>query len=161
SSLFAARSIQLYLRVGGRFAFVVPNAALDRSHFSGFRSGRFDDDTEIVHVAFEQPWDLRRLRPHFFPRGSAVVFGRRAEQSKAMPDKGEVWTGRIPTQVESWSELEPQLERTTSSLTIFDEAKASAYKDYFRQGATFVPRMLFLVERRNPGPLGIPKGRAL
>lgn len=161
SSLFAARSIQLYLHVGGRFAFVVPNAALDRSHFSGFRSGRFDDDTEIVHVAFEQPWDLRRLRPHFFPRGSAVVFGRRAKQSKAMPDKGEVWTGRIPTQVESWSELEPQLERTTSSLTIFDEAKASAYKDYFRQGATFVPRMLFLVERRDPGPLGMPKGRAL
>lgn len=161
SALFVARSIQLYLRVGGRFAFVVPNAALDRSHYSGFRAGRFDDATEIVHVAFEQPWDLRRLRPHFFPRGSGVVFGRRAEKSKAMPDQGLIWTGRIPKQVESWSTLAPQIERVTSSLTVIDESKASEYKNFFRQGATFVPRMLFLIERRDPGPLGMPKGRAL
>jgi SAM-dependent methyltransferase len=161
SALFAARSIQLYLRVGGKFAFVLPNAALDRSQFSGFRSGRFDDAAEIVHVAFSRPWDLRRLRPHFFPRGSAVVFGRRAKRSKPMPSEAEVWTGRISKGVESWAVLERDLEREVAPLTIIDETSESPYQEWFRQGATFVPRILFLIERRDPGALGMPQGRAL
>jgi hypothetical protein len=161
SALFAARSIQLYLRVGGKFALVLPNAALDRSQFSGFRTGRFDDEAEIVHVAFARPWDLRRLRPHFFPRGAAVVFGRRTKRSKAMGTEAEVWTGRIPKHVESWAVLEPELERVVAPLTVIDEASTSAYQDCFRQGATFVPRILFLIDRRDSGRLGPPKDRAL
>ena len=79
SGLFVARVVQLYLGPGGRFSFVMPNAALDRAQFKGFRSGEYSFPGEIVRVAFETPWDLRRLRPHFFPRGSAVVFGQRVE----------------------------------------------------------------------------------
>src|SRR5690606_18741134 len=74
------------------------------------------------------------------PRGSAVMFGRRARASKAMPDIGVVWTGRMPA-----------LERTIAPLTVVDEDKASGYQRCFRQGATLVPRMLFLIERRDPG----------
>jgi hypothetical protein len=149
SSLFVARSVQLYLRVGGRFAFVVPSAALDRQQYSSFRAGHFDDPTQVVHVAFERAWDLRRLRPHFFPRGVAVVFGRRAHASRAMPNDGEIWTGRIPEHVDSWTQLEPAIERVTSALTIDDDVKVSDYKQRFRNGATIFPRMLFFVERRN------------
>jgi len=152
SALFVARSIQLYLRVGGRFAFVVPSAALDRRHYSGFRSGRFDDPSQVVRVAFDRSWDLRRLRPHFFPRAAAVVFGRRAHESRPMPDVGEIWSGRIPRRVGCWAQLEPQLERITESLTVDEDIKRSDYQAHFRQGATVVPRMLFLVERLEGGP---------
>jgi SAM-dependent methyltransferase len=160
SALFVARTVQLYLRVGGRFAFVLPNSALDRRHYSGFRSGRFDDPREVVHVGFGRAWDLRRLRPHLFPRAAAVVFGRRANSSKAMPDEGEIWSGRI-ARGDSWAKLEAKLERTTGPLTVDDDLEASAYKTRFRQGATVVPRMLFLVERLDPGPLGMPQGQAM
>ena len=134
SLLFAVRSIDQHLRVGGKFAFVLPNATLDRSHAAGFRTGRFAD----THVAFEQPWDLRRLRPHVFPRGSAVVFGRRTNRSKPMPAIAQIWTGTPPNDI----------EHTTGALTILDETRTSPYQDHFRQGATLVPRFLFVVERR-------------
>lgn len=160
SALFVARAIQLYLRIGGQFAFVVPNAALDRNHYSGFRSGRFDDPGEVVHVAFGRAWDLRRLRPHFFPRGAAVVFGRRATKSKTMPDDGEIWTGRIERE-HSWEVLESKIERVTGPLAVDDDVKVSDYERYFRNGATVVPRMLFLIERLDPGPLGMPHGQAM
>ena len=77
SALFVARAIQQYLRHGGLFGFVMPNAALDREYYKGFQSGWYPDTTEPTAVAFSLPWDLRRLRPHFFPRGSCVVFGAR------------------------------------------------------------------------------------
>lgn len=160
SALFAARAIQLYLRVDGRFAFVMPNSTLDRNHYSGFRSGRFDDPSEVVHVGFGRAWDLRRLRPHFFPRAAAVVFGRRAKKSGALRDEGEIWSGRID-EASSWAELEPKIERVTGGLTVDDDIKTSDYKQYFRQGATVVPRMLFFIERLDPGPLGMPQGQAM
>ena len=81
SGLFVARAVQQYLTVGGSFAFVMPNAAQDRGYFKGFRSGKYADPSEVTTVAFSGSWDLRRLRPHFFPRGGLVVFGERAAGS--------------------------------------------------------------------------------
>ncbi|RUL81235.1 N-6 DNA methylase, partial [Tautonia sociabilis] len=40
SGLFLVRAVERYLRVGGRFAFVMPNAAVDRGQFHGLREGR-------------------------------------------------------------------------------------------------------------------------
>ena len=42
SGFFIARSVELYLRVGGRFGFVTPHAALSRPQFDGFRGGQYD-----------------------------------------------------------------------------------------------------------------------
>src|SRR5690606_14327178 len=93
AGLFIARAVERYLRAGGRFGFVVPTSVIDRDYWSGFRSGKFDSATK---VAFSSSWDLRRLRPHLFPRGSAVVFGQRAPQAVAMPADIEVWGGTAP-----------------------------------------------------------------
>jgi hypothetical protein len=61
SGLFVTRCIELYLRVGGRFGFVMPLAALSRRQFAGFRTGR-----HRVNVAFDRPWDLHAVKPSFF-----------------------------------------------------------------------------------------------
>src|SRR3546814_6246173 len=39
AGLFVVRACELYLRRRGRFAMVLPNAAIDRSHYEGFRGG--------------------------------------------------------------------------------------------------------------------------
>lgn len=39
SALFVVRACELYLHKGGRLAFVLPNAAIDREHYVGFRRG--------------------------------------------------------------------------------------------------------------------------
>ena len=41
SALFVVRACELYLRKGGRFAIVFPNAAIDREHYAGFRRGTY------------------------------------------------------------------------------------------------------------------------
>lgn len=172
SALFVVRACELYLRVGGKFGFVMPNAALDRSHYDGFRSGHYGGKSGIVDVAFDEPWDLRRLRPHFFPRASGVVFGTRMETDAAtkssnaeiwagrkMPEEAEIWTGRVESLNASWPEAKAWFERKRGKVRRVGQTGKSPYAPYFTQGATFTPRFLFVVERREVGALGVSSGR--
>ena len=100
SALFVVRACELYLRKGGKFGMVMPNAALDREHYAGFRTGTYSHGVGEIRIQFSEPWDLRRIRPHFFPRASCVAFGKRprapkAEDTLAMPDHGECGGGSL------------------------------------------------------------------
>jgi SAM-dependent methyltransferase len=160
SALFIARTAQLYLRAGGRFAFVMPNAALDRRQFSGFRTGNFPDPIEPTSASFELPWDLRRLRPHFFPRAASVVFGRRNQgnEGTALPVEAERWTGRLARVNGSWNEVQQSIARTIAPLEPGGEEAKSPYHTRFANGATVFPRVLFLVEDQPATPLGLAVG---
>ncbi|WP_162802040.1 Eco57I restriction-modification methylase domain-containing protein [Ornithinimicrobium murale] len=92
AGLFVARAVERYLKTGGRLAFVVPNSVIDRDYWRGFRRGSFDG----ANVTFSPSWDLRRIRPHLFPRGSAVIFGSRGPAADQMPATALIWTGRAP-----------------------------------------------------------------
>ncbi|MBB2938115.1 SAM-dependent methyltransferase [Amycolatopsis bartoniae] len=162
SALFVARTVQQYLNVHGTFGFVLPNAALDRDYFDGFRSGWYEDIVEPTAVAFSKPWDLRRLRPHFFPRGSCVVFGRRAGYSsrKPLPRTAQCWSGVLPKNEGSWRAVSSHITRTDARLVGgHEETERSPYADQFAEGATIVPRVLFMVETDSAGPLGLGGGR--
>jgi hypothetical protein len=162
SGLFVARVIQQYLATGGSFAFVVPNAVLDRGYFAGFRTGRYDDAEEPVAVEFTGSWDLRRLRPHFFPRGSAVVFGRRAPAggATALGTDTVRWSGRLPRGSDAWAAVRARVTREPATLAVHgSDAGGSPYGPRFGQGATIVPRVLFMVEAQDAGPLGLAAGR--
>jgi hypothetical protein len=164
SGLFAARAIQQYLSGDGRFAFVVPNAVLDRPYFAGFRAGRYHAPSESVEVVFTGSWDLRRLRPHFFPRGCGVVFGRRTgvRTAEPLPTFTEQWTGRVPRDAHDWHAAAPHFTREPATLALVgDSLIESPYGPRFSQGATIVPRMLFFVEERGTSPLGAAHGRTL
>lgn len=161
SGLFIARTIELYLRPGGRFAMVLPNAAIDRAQFAGFRTGYYPsrDAARAVHVKFDTPWDLRRIRPHFFPRGAAVAFGVRQETAVPMPTAIDVWSGRLPRTDATWEEVQGLLERNAGEARPSTAEAQSAYRERFVQGATFLPRLLFIVQEGEVGPLGVPAGR--
>lgn len=156
STLFVARSIQLYLKKEGRFGFVLPSAVLDRGQYKGFRKGELDEAQCPLRVAFATPWDLRRLRPHFFPVASCVVFGERSAHSSALPPP-EVWTGKLPRTNASWAEVEHLLGRADPKGKAKTSPK-SPYHEFFFDGATIYPRILFMVERKQPGPLGQARG---
>lgn len=159
SGLFVARVCQLYLKQGGRFGFVMPNSALDRAQFAGFRTGSFPDPREEVRLAFQQPWDLRRLRPHFFPRGAAVIHGTRVPGLPTrMPLEVESWSGQVPERSASWQDLSENVERKQSKLGFAESKERSPYSDRFKNGATVYPRLLFLVVEMPAGPLGMPAG---
>lgn len=160
SALFVAKTIQMYLKEGGKFGFVMPNPTIDRDYYSGFRGGSYPGGLSITNVQFETPWDLRRIRPHIFPRGSSVIFGTRSKTSKSMPHQAEIWKGSLHKVESRWSEVEPIVSRNVEKLSLIQDYE-SPYRSRFLQGATIVPKMLFVVEEKPVGPLGIAFGKKL
>jgi hypothetical protein len=159
STLFIARATQLYLKDDGKLAFVVPNAVLDRAQYAGFRSGELPDRKEPAHIAFSTPWNLRAVRPHFFPYACAVIFGARAKSGVPMPDAIR-WTGKLRETNAPWRDVEALLKQHAADEAPGATASvASVYAKRFRNGATIFPRVLFMVERLPPGPLGYPAGK--
>jgi SAM-dependent methyltransferase len=158
AGLFVARATELYLRAGGRVAMVMPSAALDREPYLGFRVGNYSEPIGHVALAFRGSWDLRRLRPHFFPRAAGVVFAQRADTPSELPLETEVWTGRLPGGNASWELASGHVVRTSGSLRRTTGTGVSPFAPRFTQGAIFAPRFLFLVEERPAGPLGLAQG---
>ncbi|MGN8545427.1 hypothetical protein ACQPTN_11000 [Bradyrhizobium sp. 13971] len=159
SGLFVARAAQLYLRKGGKLAMVLPNAALDREHYDAFRSGDFPDPVEHLSIQFDASWDLRRIRPHFFPRAAGVVFGRREEELRPLSDDTTIWSGRVKIANAPWSLVQDDIVRTTGKLQRIDRSQQSSYESHFTQGASIVPRFLFFVATKTNSPLGLPAGK--
>ncbi|MFF1491350.1 N-6 DNA methylase [Streptomyces sp. NPDC058304] len=168
SGLFIARAVQQYLRVEGSFAFVVPNPVLDRPYWTGFRTGDWTDPDQPVKVDFAGSWDLRRLRPHFFPRASAVVFGRRrpldigqqGNNAVSLPRTTEIWTGKIPKAAAHWERAKGWITRQKGELRYPKEGLISSpYKDRFMNGATIFPKVFFFVKEQAASPLGLGGGR--
>ena len=160
AGLFAVRACELYLRNGGRFGLVLPNTAIDREHYRGFRSGRYGDATVGVAIAFSPPWDLRRIRPHFFPRASSVVFGSREDgRSVTMPEEAQIWKGRLPATNATWDEATAVLTREGGRLSRTSTLTRSPYASAFTQGAIFSPHLAFVVAEQRASALGLPAGR--
>lgn len=171
SALFVVRACELYLRKGGRFGMVMPNAAIDREHYEGFRTGKYTHTSGELTIAFTQPWDLRRIRPHFFPRASSVVFGTRSDHvqtkedeepgrsAKEMPEEGEIWTGRLEIVNAPWSVASAWLKRCPGKIRQPGQVSRSPYAHTFTQGAILAPYMAFVVSKTQSSPLGVSKGK--
>ena len=92
SALFTVRATMLYLRSGGRLAFVLPMAALTRGQFELFRRGSF----QTSRIGWDAAWVMNDDVQPLFPVPSCVVFGRRTALSQAAPDKVRVYSGTLP-----------------------------------------------------------------
>lgn len=152
AALFTVRAVSLYLRSGGRIAFVLPLAALTRGQFELFRKGSFASG----RIAWDEAWTMNDDLQPLFPVPSCVVFGRRRATAKALPDTVTVYSGQLPMR-------DAPEKMADAALTVIEDAPkpaegrfsgGSAYRKTFRQGATLVPRMLCLVERKAFGRLG-------
>ncbi|MFN5854419.1 MAG: N-6 DNA methylase [Pseudanabaenaceae cyanobacterium] len=161
SALFVAKSIETYLNDGGKFAFVMPNSVTDREYFGGFRNGDYTNQKTTTYIKFKPSWDLRRLRPHFFPRGASVIFGKRSRYPSKMPLTAAYWTGKIDEPKSSWSVIKKSLKFTKEKIKIGSDTEISPYHSQFSQGAIIVPRVLLCVEEKVSSPLGLASGRKL
>lgn len=156
SALFTVRASHLYLRAAGRIAFVMPLAALTRGQFEKFRVGRFTSS----NIAWDPAWTMDDSVTPLFPVPSCVVFGRKRAVGKRIPDKVRAYSGWLPLR-------DAHEDMADERLTVMEGADApdtaefdggSDYRIAFRQGATLVPRMLNLVERKSMGRLGADPG---
>jgi SAM-dependent methyltransferase len=163
SALFVLRCMERYLKPEGRFGFVMPWSVLRGRHFTGFRTGSFTlrNHQRPLTLAFDQAWDLHAVKPTFFPVPSSVVFGRIASPSIPLSSTVEGWSGRLPHANISRDQALQVLTRTSAVVREAADAgeDASPYHSRFSQGASVVPRMMFVVEQRAAGPLGAGAGR--
>lgn len=155
AGIFVARAVERYLKLDGRLAFVVPNPVLDRDYWAGFRRGVFDG----ANVVFTTSWDLRRVRPHLFPRGSGVIFGRRSLAAGEMPRSAVIWTGRAPHRHSSIDTASQLAQELGELVIVSGDDETSPYAKIFSQGANLVPRVLFRVESAPASGLGLPANR--
>lgn len=159
SGLFLVRAVEQYLKVGGRFGLVMPLAALSRQQFKGLRTGRYPSSAEPVTVAFDEPWDLHKVKPAFFPVPGCVLFGQRTSGTAVgLHGQAEQWAGRLPFPNVASEQAVQYLTRASVSGP-GPGAEGSPYRSRFTQGASAVPRMIFVVEADPSSPLGPGAGR--
>jgi hypothetical protein len=91
-----------------------------------------------------------------FPVPSCVVFGRRRATAKALPDTVRAYSGQLPMRdaPEATADAALTVKESVPKPAEGRFTGGSAYRKSFRQGATLVPRMLCLVERKVLGRLG-------
>lgn len=155
SAYFVARCVELYLRPGGSFAFVMPRAVLSRQTYAGFRAGDYSSASAECYVAFDVAWDLENVRPDPFPVPSAVTFGRRSPTPRKLSNEVLELRGSSPKEGDDGT-----LSTASATITVVTgEEPASPYKSRFRQGAILVPRMLTMVTGGPDSPLGVQTGR--
>lgn len=150
SSLFVARAIEQYLKIGGSFAFVMPHSALDRPAYAGFRSGSWQSDTAAALADFGTPWDLAAVRPQPFPVTSCVVFGTREKLNVPMGSHVVAWSGNPDSNL-----VRSESDGNNAEV---GESVRSPYAEIFAQGATIAPRLLFRVDEASADQLGLPAG---
>jgi hypothetical protein len=152
AALFTVRAASLYLRNGGRLAFVLPLAALTRGQFERLRTGSFTD----ARIAWDEVWTMDdRVQP-LFPVPACVVFGRRRATARPMPDNVRAYSGDLPFRDAPEAIADAKLAVVEGAprpaAGVFEGG--SPYRAAFRDGATLYPRMLCLVERPPAGRLG-------
>lgn len=159
SGLFLIRAVELYLKPGGRFAFVMPLAALSRRQFAGLRCGLYETASGQLAIAFGTPWDLHAVKPNLFRVPPSVVCGSHAKEPSPLSSQAEAWKGRLAGRNVSWSAAADHLTRGTVRISAAKDAPSSPYHARFAQGATLVPRFLLMVEDAPSSPIGVASGR--
>ena len=160
SDLFVVRSVEQYLKTGGRFAFVMPYAVLSRRQYAGFRSGNWSGktgDAVLAHLA--HPEEFARVKPPLFPVPSCVIRGEKGPSAKRLPGSVLTWTGRVVGHHTDWATASAKLDSAVGDVTTAADSGESPYRRRFRQGATLVPRMLVTVRPGQTTALGLSAGR--
>lgn len=151
SGYFFARARELYLQPGGTIAFILPYPALSRQQFAGFRTGRFGPAHGSVR--FVEAWAFDEHVQPLFPTPSCVLIAR-ADEPGPLPATVTAHAGTLPRRDASVTEAQAALRSWEAPWPEWGQTEDAVYRAAFRQGATFVPRVLCVVERPPVGRLG-------
>jgi len=162
AAIFLAYCSNYFLKENGKLAFVLPRSFFNADHHDNTRSGK-TKGFKITDI-----WDLNNVTP-LFRIPSCVLFtektnGKRALKSAGL--KGLSFSGNLPT---SNCKLDIFTDKLTVSECTWYYIKQGAssafstrrppkknlpnpYKNYFKQGATIVPRSFYFVELNQAEP---------
>ncbi len=137
SGLFLVRAVERYLKIGGRFAFVMPNAAIDRGQYKGLRTGRYKRRIRRI------PWRSRSSPP-----GTSAGSGRTSSPAGRPCWSARGLTSRGRCRRRSWSGLVGYPNRTPTGMW----SRVALFNRRGRLGRRAMTRRL-------PGRIASDKGR--
>ena len=146
AGLFFARCADLYLKEGGEMGMVLPHSALVAGQYRLWRDGKWG--LTEVDLSERQPWDLEHIEPNdFFPVPACVAFARKrgADGARPLARHARRWLGPVSG---------PFTYKTVRRVDA--DGFASPYAKRARNGATIVPRLLFLIETEPSGAASVP-----
>lgn len=88
-----------------------------------------------------------------------MVFAVRSDEPRALPDLTECWSGTVSGMGTPWKVAQFELTRRSATVHRINQNELSHYHAAFTQGAVFLPRVAFFVEKQKSSPLGLPAGR--
>lgn len=155
-TLFFLRTADLYLKEGGKIAFVLPKSIFFADQHDGLRKGNFKD----INLKFLELWDLERVAPLFNVPSCVLNAEKRQKVQTFYPIPGLKLNGNLDYRNASLVHAEKNLieqrvkfylhKRGKRSFWSTQEEKhiekSTYYKRHFSQGATIVPRSFWFVE---------------
>jgi hypothetical protein len=107
-------------------------------------------------MQWDEAWVMDDSVQPLFPVPACAIFGRRRAVSRPLPDTVRSYAGTLPFRdaPEEIADKRLTVDEKAPRPTEANFEGGSAYRKAFRQGATLVPRMLCLVERKPVGRLG-------
>jgi hypothetical protein len=162
ATLFFSRTADLYLKEDGIVSFVMPRSIFSADQHDNFRNGAF-----TPRLGFLKIFDLLKVKPLFNVPSS--VFIARKDMKTKYPVKTIVYSGELPSKNEGLREAEKCLtiretklklgaigERSflTEKVLRIPKMQSDYYKKIY-QGATIVPRQIWLVDITSHPKFGI------
>ena len=152
SAYFFNHAAKLYLKDGGKLAFVMPRAALTRPAYAKFRQGDIYNAGDVIaRLDVTAVWDLPADLKPLFPVPACVIFAHKQADwqntTPSRPDKTTRFSGTLPMRDADWEAAEPLLTIETADYPkeISGGGGDSVYHDTFKIGATLIPRRFVLV----------------
>jgi hypothetical protein len=154
ATLFFLRTADIYLKPNGTIGFVLPRSIFTSDQHNIFRRSLFP-----IPLGLVEAWDLEKVKP-LFNVPACVIFGQKNIQSKT-PLPCEQLSGELSRKNANLDEAKESLQVDNQNLFVVQKgsrsylakspdeaitAGASEYRDFFKQGATIVPRSFWFVE---------------
>ena len=172
ATLFLVRAADLYLKMGGTIAFVLPKSLFSADQHDGLRKRRFKFSEGIGQMLFwREIWDCEFVTPLFNVPASVLIADKADilvnghKGARMIP--GQILSGNLGQKNASLVEAESALTvedvefsvHTLGKRSFWATGKAvstgepSYYKKPFRRGADIMPRSFWFVQMK-PSPLG-------
>jgi len=169
ATLFLLRASDLYLKRGGRVAFVLPRSLFQADQHNGLRQRTYKFSAQTSQtLVWHGLWDCEKVSP-LFTVPSCVVFGEKVTLGTTQPGPipGQVWSGQLNERNSSRETARKRLTVEDAEFKLYTNGPrsfwategnssktVSPYKDGFENGATLYPRSFWFVSVKN-STLGI------
>jgi SAM-dependent methyltransferase len=169
ATLFLVRAADLYIKSGGKIAFVMPRSLFSADQHDALRKRTFHFYEHPGHNLFWcEVWDLEKVEPLFNVPSCVLIADKRESAKFEYPFKGQIIGGKLDKKNASLVSAEKTLFITNVELSIHLRGKhsfwapgidkniqsQSYYKSKFLRGADIHPRSFWFVQVK-PSPVGI------